>query len=110
MSLGSKVVTPRRFDALDFVSGIAEHRATTAVVVPAMLQRVLELGPDELVSFRHIGLRIIFCGGSPLPGAVATAAMEIFGDVLYVLYGSTEVAYASISAPADHRAAPATVG
>ncbi len=30
--------------------------------------------------------------------------------MLYVLYGSTEVAYASISTPADHRAAPTTVG
>ena len=30
--------------------------------------------------------------------------------MLYVLYGSTEVAYASISTPADHRVAPTTVG
>ena len=36
--------------------------------------------------------------------------MDTWGDVLYVLYGSTEVAYASISVPADHRAAPTTVG
>ena len=52
----------------------------------------------------------MFCGGSQLPGAIATETLETFGDVLYVLYGSTEVAYASISVPADHRAAPATVG
>ncbi len=41
---------------------------------------------------------------------MASEVLERFGDVLYVLYGSTEVAYASISVPADHRAAPMTVG
>ena len=33
-----------------------------------------------------------------------------FGDVLYNLYGSTEVAYASIATPADLAAAPGSVG
>ena len=36
--------------------------------------------------------------------------MDAFGDVLYNLYGSTEVAWASIATPADLRAAPGTAG
>jgi fatty-acyl-CoA synthase len=36
--------------------------------------------------------------------------MEQFGDVLYNLYGSTEVAWATIATPADLRAAPGTAG
>jgi fatty-acyl-CoA synthase len=36
--------------------------------------------------------------------------MDAFGDVLYNLYGSTEVAYATIATPADMRAAPGTAG
>ena len=110
LSLGSKVVTRRRFRPEEFLGGIAEHRATAAIVVPAMLQRTLELGPDRIADFDTSALRIIFCAGSQLPGPVATATLDAFGDVLYVLYGSTEVAYASISTPADHRAAPTTVG
>ena len=110
LSLGSKVVTRRRFDPASFLAGIAEERATTAIVVPAMLQRVLELGPEEIAKHDTSSLKVIFCGGSQLPGSVATATMDAFGEVLYVLYGSTEVAYASISVPADHRAAPASVG
>ena len=110
LTLGSKVVTRRRFDAEEFLEGIAVHRATAAIVVPAMLQRVLDLGPERLAEFDTSSLRVIFCGGSQLPGAVATATLDAFGDVLYVLYGSTEVAYATISTPADHRAAPSTVG
>jgi fatty-acyl-CoA synthase len=103
-------VVRRRFDPESFLAGVAEHRATAAIVVPAMLQRTLALGADRIADSDTASLRIIFCGGSQLPGAVATETLERFGDVLYVLYGSTEVAYASISTPADHHAAPTSVG
>ncbi len=36
--------------------------------------------------------------------------MDTFGDVLYNLYGSTEVAWATIATPEDLRAAPGTAG
>jgi acyl-CoA synthetase (AMP-forming)/AMP-acid ligase II len=36
--------------------------------------------------------------------------MDAFGDTLYNLYGSTEVAWASIATPEDMRAAPGTAG
>jgi fatty-acyl-CoA synthase len=36
--------------------------------------------------------------------------MDAFGEVLYNLYGSTEVAWASIATPEDLRAAPGTAG
>ena len=110
LSLGSRIVVRRRFDAETMLAAIARHRATTVIVVPAMLQRIFALGAERLAEFDISSLRIVFCGGSQLPGAVASETLERFGDVLYVLYGSTEVAYASISVPADHRAAPMTVG
>ena len=36
--------------------------------------------------------------------------MDLLGDIVYNLYGSTEVAYATIATPQDLRAAPGTVG
>ncbi len=48
--------------------------------------------------------------GSALPGELATRWMDGFGDNLYNLYGSTEVAWASIATPEDMRAAPGTAG
>ena len=110
LSFGSRIVVRRRFNPEEFLGGIAEQRATATVVVPAMLQRTLELGRERIAEFDTSSLRIIFCGGAQLPGSVATEVLDTFGDVLYVLYGSTEVAYASLTVPADHRAAPATVG
>ncbi len=48
--------------------------------------------------------------GSALPGDLALKFMDEFGDVIYNLYGSTEVAWATIATPADLRAAPGTAG
>jgi len=110
LSYGSKVIARRRFDAEAFLRGIEENRVTTAVVVPAMLQRTLALGRERIADFDTSSLRIIFCSGAQLPGVTATETLDVFGDVLHVLYGSTEVSYASISRPRDHREAPTTVG
>ncbi|HKJ35727.1 MAG TPA: AMP-binding protein [Solirubrobacterales bacterium] len=110
IGFGSTVVTARRFDAAAVLDGIERHSCTALIAVPAMLQRILALGPEEISARDHSSLRIILSSGSQLPGPVASELLEAFGDVLHVLYGSTEVAYVTISTPADHRAAPASVG
>jgi len=49
----------------------------------------------------------VFLAGSQLHGEVANQAMDLLGEVVYNLYGSTEVSVATIGTPADLRAAPA---
>jgi acyl-CoA synthetase (AMP-forming)/AMP-acid ligase II len=110
LPLGSTLILRRRFDPEDTLRAIAQHRATALAVVPVMLQRILELPPEAIASHDLHALRIIAASGSALPGELATRAMDTFGDVLYNLYGSTEVAWASIATPADLRAAPGTAG
>jgi len=48
--------------------------------------------------------------GRAWPAGLAAEFMDRFGDVLYNLYGSTEVSWVSIAGPADLRAAPGTAG
>jgi fatty-acyl-CoA synthase len=48
--------------------------------------------------------------GSALPGPLAEKWMDHFGDNIYNLYGSTEVAWATIATPKDLREAPGTAG
>jgi fatty-acyl-CoA synthase len=92
------------------IAAVAEHRATGLVVVPVMLARILALGPEELRRHDTSSLRILFCAGAQLEADLATRALEQFGDVVYNLYGSTEVAYATIATPEDLRAAPGCAG
>ncbi len=110
MALSSTVVLRRRFDPEDTLSATAGHRCTALVVVPIMLQRILELPAARIDRYSPSALRVIAASGSALPGELALRVMDRFGDVLYNLYGSTEVAWATIATPADLRVAPGTAG
>jgi acyl-CoA synthetase (AMP-forming)/AMP-acid ligase II len=110
MGLSSTVVLKRKFDPEATLSLTAQHEATALAVVPVMLQRMLELPLETLQKYDLSALRVIAASGSALPGELATRAMDAFGDVLYNLYGSTEVAWATIATPEDLRAAPGTAG
>jgi acyl-CoA synthetase (AMP-forming)/AMP-acid ligase II len=110
LPLASTLVLTRRFDPQETLKAVAQHRASALVLVPVMLQRMLELGPSVIARYDVSCLRVIALSGSVLPGELATRAMDLFGDVLYNLYGSTEVAWATIATPGDLRAAPGTAG
>ncbi|WP_127784431.1 acyl-CoA synthetase [Rhodococcus sp. X156] len=110
MGLGSTTVVRRRFDAEATLAAVARHRCTALVLVPTMLQRILDLGPEVLARHDTSCLRIIFTAGSALSPALGERATAEFGEVIHNLYGSTEVAVATVATPADWRAAPGTVG
>ncbi|MDT7767718.1 MAG: fatty-acyl-CoA synthase [Mycobacterium sp.] len=110
LALGNTVVLQRRFNPEVTLGNVARTRASCLVVVPTMLQRIIDLGPDVLTKYDTSTLRIIFAAGSSLAPSLCERAREVFGDVLYNMYGSTEVAVAAIATPRDLRKAPGTVG
>jgi fatty-acyl-CoA synthase len=110
LPLCSTLVLRRRFDAEETLRAVAQHRASTLVVVPVMLQRMLELPAEMLARYDLSSLRVIASSGSALPGELANRVMDSLGDALYNLYGTTEVAWVTIATPADLRAAPGTAG
>ncbi len=110
LSLGSTLVLRRRFDPEDALADIAYNQATALAVVPVMLQRIMELPGEALHGHDASSLEVIAVSGSALPGELALHVMDRFGPVLYNLYGSTEVAWATIAGPEDLRTAPGTAG
>jgi fatty-acyl-CoA synthase len=110
MGLSSTLVLKRKFDPEATLSLTAQHQATALAVVPVMLQRILELDREAISRYDLSALRVIALSGSALSPALAEKAIEVFGPVLYNLYGSTEVAWAAIATPEDLQAAPGTVG
>ena len=110
LALHSTYVLQRKFDPEGTLSAIAQHECTSCPMVPVMLQRVLDLPEDVRSKYDLSSLRTVPTSGSALPGDLALKFMDEFGDVIYNLYGSTEVAWATIATPADLRAAPGTAG
>ena len=99
-----------RFDPEDTLKATAEHRARVLAVVPVMMQRILALSEEVKRRYDLSALEVTAASGSSLPGDLATNWMDEFGDNLYNLYGSTEVAWATVATPEDMRAAPGTAG
>jgi acyl-CoA synthetase (AMP-forming)/AMP-acid ligase II len=106
----STMVLRRKFDEEETLRAVQDHRAQVLAVVPVMLQRILRLSDKALSAYDLSSLRITSASGSALPGELATEWMDRFGDNVYNLYGSTEVAYATVATPEDLRAAPGTAG
>jgi fatty-acyl-CoA synthase len=106
MMLQSTFVMTRRFDPAITLELVEAHKADTLAAVPVMCQRMLEVKAQPDTS----SLDIVALSGSALAPTLATKFMDRFGDVLYSLYGSTEVAYVSVAGPKDLRAAPNTAG
>jgi acyl-CoA synthetase (AMP-forming)/AMP-acid ligase II len=110
MLLGSTVVLRRRFDPEGALRVTQDEGCDSLVVIPVMLQRMLALPEETLASYDLSRVQVVAASGSALPGNLALSWMDHFGDHLYNIYGSTEVAYASIATPEDLRAAPSSAG
>ncbi|TQF73232.1 acyl-CoA synthetase [Rhodococcus spelaei] len=110
LALGQTVVMQRRFDPEQALALTADNRADVLVVVPTMLQRIIDLGPEILPRYDTTNLKVIFAAGSALSPDLCRRTTETFGHVLHNLYGSTEVAVATVATPADLARAPGTAG
>lgn len=103
-------VLRRRFDPVQVLRDIETYRADALVVVPLMMQRMVDLGPDVISQFDVSSLRITAASGSALAGELATRYMDLFTDSVYNFYGATETGWVTIAGPTDLRAAPGTAG
>jgi fatty-acyl-CoA synthase len=110
LALGNRVVLARRFDPESTLKSITEHRVSALILVPTMLQRILDLRPDVLEKYDTTSLKVVFAAGSSLSPDLCRRTHDAFGAVLYNLYGSTEVAVAAVATPDELRKSPGTVG
>jgi acyl-CoA synthetase (AMP-forming)/AMP-acid ligase II len=108
--LSSTLVLRRRFEPEQLLEAIEEHEAAALVVVPVVMQRLLELTEGKRKLYDTSSLKVVAVSGSALPGELSSRFMDAFGEVVYNLYGSTEVAYATVASPKDLREAPGTAG
>jgi acyl-CoA synthetase (AMP-forming)/AMP-acid ligase II len=108
--MGETVVLRRRFDPEECLRVTQEERCEAMVVIPVMLQRIMALPQEVRDRYDLTRVEVVAASGSSLPGDLALHWMDQFGDNLYNIYGSTEVAYATVADPVDLREAPGTAG
>ncbi|MGO9511848.1 MAG: long-chain-fatty-acid--CoA ligase FadD2 [Mycobacterium sp.] len=108
--LGSTLVLRRKFKPPHVLEDLEKYKATAMVVVPVMLSRLLDAIEKMDKKPDLSSLKIIFVSGSQLGAELASRALKDFGPVIYNMYGSTEIAFATIAGPKDLEFNPATVG
>jgi acyl-CoA synthetase (AMP-forming)/AMP-acid ligase II len=105
---GRRIVYLPAFDAESWLATVDEERITQAMVVPTMLDRILQLiedGHGAGKSLRHVSY-----GGGRMPPELIERAMKLLPDVNFVnAYGLTETSSTiSVLTPEDHREAMAS--
>ena len=110
MFLGSTLVLRRRFKPALVLQDIEKHKATAMVVVPVMLSRILAALEEMEKKPDLSSLRIVFVSGSALGSDLAERALDDLGPVIYNMYGSTEVSFATIAEPKHLQRNSSTVG
>lgn len=110
VGLGGTVLTHRRFDAEATLAQASLHRADALSAVPIMLARILDL-PQPVRARNPVPcLKVVLSSGDRLDPSLARRFMDAYGDVLYNLYGSTEVGIGALATPAELRRSAETVG
>jgi long-chain acyl-CoA synthetase len=109
LHLGHTAVLMLRFDARESLALIERHAVTWTAVVPTMIKRWLDLGPETYEAFDMSSLRWLIHGAAPCPADVKRRAIEWLGPVVYEYYASTEAGGTSIR-PEDWLEHPGSVG
>src|ERR1700722_853663 len=110
MFLGSTLVLRRKFKPPLVLEDIEKHKVTAMVVVPVMLSRILDAVEKMDKKPDLSSLKVVFISGSQLGAELAGRALKDLGPVIYNMYGSTEIAFATIAGPKDLERNAATVG
>lgn len=106
---GACVYPLPRFDAREVWRLIREERVTSGMLVPTMLQMLVEEEPDARTPV-PASLRTLITAGSRIGPKLHAAILERFPDRLYTYYGSTESPSMTVLLPRDQKAHPDTAG
>ena len=107
-TLGNPVVLLEKFSPEAFCRAVERWRITTTAMVPTMLHELTAWKAAK--DFDLSSLRVVICTGSALREETRARARELVGDVVYDLYGATEMAWVSVATPEDQRRRPGSVG
>ncbi len=100
-ALGCTQVILERFAAAEVLETVERERVTTCLLVPTMLNMVLN---EPSIQRRDLAsLRLIFYGGSTITKAVLRRAIETIGCGFTQGYGLTETIEATFLTADDHR-------
>ncbi len=107
---GGTLVMMPRFDPEAALRAIETYKVTHGMWVPTMFIRMLKLPEDVRARYDLSSLKNAVHSAAPCPLDVKKAMFAWWGDVLYELYGGTELNGSTHATPQEWLANPGTVG
>jgi acyl-CoA synthetase (AMP-forming)/AMP-acid ligase II len=108
--LSSTLVLRRRFEPEEVLAAVDAEHAQVLTGVPVMFERLVRLEHAAFARYDVRSLRVVASSGAALGAPLAERLLRRFGPVIHSIYGSTEVALATVARPRELTAAPATAG
>ena len=90
LSCGVPVVLMERWDPVECLRLIEQHRVTHTHMVPTMFHRLLRLPPDVRDRYDVTSLKGVVHGAAPCPVDLKRELIEWLGPVVYEYYSATE--------------------
>ncbi|MCV7424642.1 AMP-binding protein [Mycobacterium yunnanensis] len=109
--LGHHLVVMTHFDPHEFLRLVAHHRVTYLATVPTIMQRLLPVYRADPDAYDLSSIRRFWHLAAPCPPVVKQAWIDILGpDVVWELYGGTELQALTFVSGSQWLRHPGTVG
>jgi bile acid-coenzyme A ligase len=111
MFTGATIIEMGRFDALRALELIEQHNVSWVTMVPTMMHRIWQLGPDMLSRFNLPSLRMMLHMAAPCPAWLKDAWINWLGsERVWEYFGTTEGTGSTIISGTDWLAHRGSVG
>jgi long-chain acyl-CoA synthetase len=104
------LVLTRRFDAVEVLRLIEQHRIDTIYLVPIMYVRLLKLDAQTRASFDLSSLRFVASTGAPCAPELKRAMIDWLGPVVHETYASSEAGMVTAIDSHEALAKPGSAG
>ncbi|MDH2050948.1 AMP-binding protein [Achromobacter marplatensis] len=104
------LVLTRRFDAVEVLRLIEQHRIDTVYLVPIMYVRLLKLDAQTRASFDLSSLRFVASTGAPCAPELKRAMIDWLGPVVHETYASSEAGMVTAIDSHEALAKPGSAG
>jgi long-chain acyl-CoA synthetase len=109
-ALGGTAVVMEKFDPIDALACIEQHRVTHSQWVPTMFTRMLKRPTEERERFDLSSHRVAIHAAAPCPVGVKQAMIDWWGPIIHEYYGGTELNGLTYCDSEQWLAHPGTVG
>lgn len=110
-ALGGTIVVLPRFDPVEWLRLVDQHKVNTTFTAPTQLKRLVTVDEPTRTRYDTSSLSTVIANAAPVPFALKKQWIETFGDNnLFEVYGSTELGVDTIIKPEDQLRKPGSCG